>query len=167
MDVKNQRTAQVLKERARLLARPVVSEARAADEIEVAVCTVGSEQFGFPVHLLREIVPLPPVTPLPFAPEVLLGIVQVRGTLLSVFDLGLLCGAKGETNPEHLVVVETNDGPIGFTVDKVLACRNISPSTLQQSSSPIEHRATLGITSDLVLVFDVPRLLALNELVIE
>jgi purine-binding chemotaxis protein CheW len=157
----------VLEERARLLARVPKATKRAADEIEVAVCSVGSESFGFPVHLLREIVPLPVVTTLPFAPDCLLGIAQVRGTLLSVFDMAKVSQVKGTSNATHLVVVEAPEGAIGFTVDQVLSCRNVSPSALQGNGGRSERRAALGITADLVVVLDVPALLALPELILE
>src|SRR5688572_12638663 len=162
------RAQRVLEERARVLARVPNASARPADEIEVAVCRVGSESFGFPVHLLREIVPLPVVTRLPFAPESLIGIAQVRGTLLSVFDMAKLSQVKGGSNATHLVVVEADEGAIGFTVDEVLTCRHVSPSALRGNGvGHGERRAALGLTPDLVVIVDVPALLGLPELVIE
>lgn len=164
----SERARRVLAERARILARVPSAALRALDEIEVAVCTVGSESFGFPVHLLREIVPMPTVTALPFAPECLLGIAQVRGTLLSVFDMAKLSQVKGTSNPRHLVVVEAPEGAIGFSVDEVLTCRNVSPSALQgNAGGHNERRAALGLTQDLVVIVDVRALLGLPELVVE
>lgn len=162
-----ERTQRILEARARVLARVPNASARPADEIEVAVCRVGSESFGFPVHLLREIVPLPVVTRLPFAPESLIGIAQVRGTLLSVFDMAKLSQVKGTSNATHLVVVEGPEGAIGFTVDEVLTCRHVSPSALQGNGIGGERRAALGLTPDLVVIVDVPALLGLPELVVE
>jgi len=163
-----ERARRVLEERARLLARPATTETRAADEIEIAVCTVGQEAYGFPVQRLREIVPLPALTALPFAPECLLGITQVRGALLSVFDLGRLSESKGERSRAHLVVVDAAEGPIGFCVDEVLQCRHVSPLALTQAGSgQSERRMALGVTADLVVVLDIQKLLELPELVIE
>jgi len=170
MEVTNitERARRILEERARVLSRVPNDSARAADEIEIAICTVGSEMFGFPVHLLREIVPMPAVTRLPFAPECLLGIAQVRGTLLSVFDMAKLGQVKGTSNATHLVVVEAPEGAIGFTIDEVLTCRHVSPSALQANGvGHSERRAALGLTRDLVVIIDVPALLALPELVVE
>lgn len=169
MEVTNatERAQRILEARARVLARVPNSSARPADEIEVAVCTVGSESFGFPVHMLREIVPMPPVTRLPFAPECLLGIAQVRGTLLSVFDMAKLSQVKGTSNATHLVLVEAEEGAIGFTVDEVMTCRHVSPSALRGNGiGHGERRAALGLTPDLVVIIDVPALLALPELII-
>lgn len=158
----------ILDARAAQLAIALTGNVRQADEFEVAACTVGSERFGFPVRHLREIVPLPPVTRLPHAPPWILGVAHVRGTLLSVVDLGLLCTVRGASLRKHLAVVQAPDGPIGFTIDEVLACRAVSASRLEQDlRERSDQRAALGVTPDLLVVLDVPKLLATPELVVK
>lgn len=158
----------VLRERAERLARDVTREAQKHDEIEIAICAVAEETFGFPVRHLREIVPLPAVTRLPFAPAWILGISQVRGTLLSVIDLARLSGVKGASNPAYLAVLDAADGPIAFTVDQVVSYRRVSLAELGASEAGVrsEGRATLGVTRNLIVVLDIPRLLQQPELVI-
>lgn len=159
---------QVLQERARILARKLVQEDNASAKMEVALCTVGAETFALPVAHLREIVLLPKITRLPFAPAWFLGIAQVRGSLLVVLDLGAFFGVKGESEPEHLAVIEGPQGPLGVTLDSVLSCQNISTSDIRQGSSErSERRATLGLTTDLAVIVDIPRLLSLPEVCIK
>jgi purine-binding chemotaxis protein CheW len=162
------RTARVLRERAERLARDVTREKRSGDEIEIAICSVGDETFGFPVRHLQEIVTLPAVTRLPFAPEWILGVSQVRGTLLSVIDLARLSGVKGKGKPAYLAVLEAAEGPIAFTVDQVVAYRRVSLAELSAGEAGVrsEGRSTLGVTRDLIVVLDIPRLLQQPELVI-
>jgi purine-binding chemotaxis protein CheW len=161
-------TARVLRERAERLARDVTRDAQTRDEIEIAICAVGDETFGFPVRHLREIVPLPSVTQLPFAPAWILGIAQVRGTLLSVIDLARLFGVKGTSKPAYLAVLDAPEGPIAFTVDQVVSYRRVSLAELGASESGVrsESRATLGVTRNLIVVLDIGRLLQQPELVI-
>lgn len=160
--------ARILRERAERLARDVTRESQQGDEIEIAICAVGDETFGFPVRHLREIVPLPAVTRLPFAPAWILGISQVRGTLLSVIDLSRLSGVKGTSTPAYLAVLDAPDGPIAFTVDQVVSYRRVSLAELGGAESGVraEGRATLGVTRGLIVVLDIPRLLQQPELVI-
>jgi purine-binding chemotaxis protein CheW len=160
-------TKSILDARAAQLAVALVDSGRSSGEFEVAACTVGSEKFGFPVKHLREIVPLPTVTRLPNAPPWMLGIAQVRGTLLSVVDLARLCTVRGQSVPRHLAVVQAAQGPIGFTVDDVLACRSVSSSMLESEGQRTDHRALLGVTRDLLVVLDVPKLLASPELLVQ
>jgi purine-binding chemotaxis protein CheW len=160
-------TKAILDARATQLAVSLVDSARSSGAFEVAACTVGSEKFGIPVQHLREIVPLPTVTRLPHAPPWMLGIAQVRGTLLSVVDLARLCTVRGQSVPRHLAVVQAAQGPIGFTIDDVLACRSVSSSMLEPEGHRTDHRALLGVTQDLLVVLDVPKLLALPELFVQ
>lgn len=161
-------TEKVLRERAERLARDVTRDQQNSDEIEIAICAVGDETFGFPVRHLREIVPLPAVTQLPFAPAWILGISQVRGTLLSVIDLARLSGVKGTSKPAYLAVLDAPEGPIAFTVDQVVSYRRVSLAELAAGESGVrsDGRATLGVTRSLIVVLDIPRLLQQPELVI-
>jgi purine-binding chemotaxis protein CheW len=161
-------TKAILDARAAQLAIALTDGGGKSDEFEVAACTVGSERFGFPVRHLREIVPLPDVTRLPHTPPWVLGLAHVRGTLLCVIDLGRLCTVRGLSTPRHLAVVQAEQCAIGFTVDEVLACRPVSASLLEpESRDRGDHRAALGVTRDLLVVLDVPKLLASPELIVQ
>jgi purine-binding chemotaxis protein CheW len=158
----------VLRQRAERLARAVRSEGDQRAELEMAVCSAGDELFGFPVEQLREIVALPAVTLLPGCPEWMLGVTQVRGILLAVVDLARLYRVGGAAAPQHLAIVNAPEGPIGFTVERVVSYRRVLSGELSGSGAATraEGRATLGVTSDLVVVLDLPRLIAQPELVL-
>jgi chemotaxis signal transduction protein len=168
-DDAEQRRARVLRERAEKLARVDVRTRREEPDFEVAVCRVGDERLALPVTRLREIVPLPPLTLLPGAPTWLLGIAQVRGTLLSVVALGALLGLGGSgANARYAALLDADQGPIAFTVDEVLGYRRLYTTDLaERGSSGDRQRPLLGVTQDLVVVLDVEALLARPELVIE
>lgn len=169
MDMKaaNARKQRVLEERAELLARALRESEDSGDRIEVALCTVGSEVFALPLEHLREIVPLPALTPVPSCPDWVLGITHVRGNLMSVLHLGRFCGTKGESDPQQIAVVEGASGPIGLSVDAVTSCRHIKLSELTSADERVGRRVALGVTRDLSVVLDIPALLNLPELVIE
>jgi purine-binding chemotaxis protein CheW len=157
----------ILRERATRLAQSVRRESQDHAELEVAICGVGEERFGIPVHHLREIVILPAIARLPGTPEWMLGIAQVRGTLLSVVDLGAYFRVAGTRQPTHMAILDGKEGPIGFTVDDVQSYRRITDGELDTSDAGrTESRATLGVTRDLVLVLDTDRLLEQADLVI-
>lgn len=52
-------------------------------------------EMALSIDSLQEIGNLPTITPLPFLPQWIHGIVQIRGEILSVVDISLLCGAEG------------------------------------------------------------------------
>jgi purine-binding chemotaxis protein CheW len=52
----------------------------------LAFC-LGADVYGAPVALVREILKPPPLTPVPRTPREVMGIISVRGQLVTVFDL--------------------------------------------------------------------------------
>lgn len=49
--------------------------------------TLGEESYGFPVLKVREIIRLCPITPVPRMPVYVKGVINLRGTVIPVFDL--------------------------------------------------------------------------------
>jgi purine-binding chemotaxis protein CheW len=158
---------QILRERAKLLARTLGDGAVAEERVEVVVCTVGAETFALPVQHLREIVPLPPLTRLPYAPSFCLGLVQVRGSLICAVDLAQFCNVNGTSDLAHVAVVEGPSGALGLCIDRVLGCQSIVLSSLQSGGEHAERRAAIGVTPDLVVVLDIPRLVSLPEMILQ
>lgn len=49
--------------------------------------TLGAESYGLPVLNVREIIRLCPITPVPRMPPHVKGVINLRGTVIAVFDL--------------------------------------------------------------------------------
>ena len=63
------------------------------DRVELACFEVRGQLFGIDVQQIREIVRSQVVTPLPKAPGLIEGVIDLRGTIVPVIDLGrALCG---------------------------------------------------------------------------
>jgi chemotaxis signal transduction protein len=56
----------------------------------VLVVEVGATAWAWPVSVAREIVRRPPITPIPGAPAVALGLINVRGLIVTTLDGGRL-----------------------------------------------------------------------------
>ena len=67
-------------------------EADAIAATSLLVCTVGQERYAVPVEAVREIQSGYSVARIPCAPEHILGVISVRGEIVSVTDLGVLLG---------------------------------------------------------------------------
>ena len=83
------------------------------------------ELFGVEVARTREILSLTPVTKVPQTPEYLLGVINLRGQVVSVIDMRLKLGmvAQDETEDSCILVVEVQvDGEpiiVGALADAV------------------------------------------------
>jgi purine-binding chemotaxis protein CheW len=75
--------------------------------------------YGIDVLQIREIVWPQEVTPLPRAPELIAGVIDLRGVVIPVIDLGhALCGERGEEGPETRIAVLDVEGMVlGLRVD--------------------------------------------------
>jgi purine-binding chemotaxis protein CheW len=70
---------------------------------------------------VQEVIRLATVTPVPYAPDEVLGIVNLRGRIVTIVDLGLRLGfAKAAPGPDTRVfIIEDRNEFIGLLVDRV------------------------------------------------
>ncbi len=87
------------------------------------LCTfyVGDGYFGIPVEQVQEVVRPQPITPVPLAPKVVRGLINLRGQILTAIDLRyrLGLGEPGDQAKLMNVVVRTDDSPVSFLVDEI------------------------------------------------
>lgn len=85
------------------------------------VFAAGGQDYGIDTGLVREIRGWSGATALPGAPDFLLGVMDLRGTVLSVVDLSAVMGGAASTpTPRSVVVVaQTSLCPLGLLVDAV------------------------------------------------
>ncbi len=87
------------------------------------LCTffVGDGYFGIPVQQVQEVVRPQPITPVPLAPKVIRGLINLRGQILTAIDLRYRLGLGEPGDPAKLtnVVVRTDDSPVSFLVDEI------------------------------------------------
>ena len=58
------------------------------------VFRIGSERYGLPLATVREVVPPASMSLVPRAPEAVKGIMNLRGRVVTVVELGVLLGLK-------------------------------------------------------------------------
>lgn len=89
------------------------------DEVSLLEFRLEGQRFGVACDLVAEVLPMLPVRRLPGAPEVILGVVSVRGTLLPLLDprprLGLAPWLTSIT--AHIVWVRAGGRSLGLVVD--------------------------------------------------
>ncbi|WP_437559978.1 chemotaxis protein [Acidithiobacillus sulfuriphilus] len=76
------------------------------------------ELFGINVFKVREALVMPPITPMPGAPQYVLGVANIRGQIIPVIDLPAVVGCK-PTGRNILLVTEYERSIQGFAVEEV------------------------------------------------
>ena len=163
--------AQILHDRARLLARPPNQEAAADTMLEVLEFCLGEERFAVETRHVREVYPLKDLTPLPGTPSFVVGIVNVRGHILPVFDLKKFFDMpeQGLSDLHRIVIVHGQGLELGLLTDITVGVRTISVQSLQPSLPTLTGvRADYlkGVSSERLVVLDLPRILADPKIVV-
>jgi purine-binding chemotaxis protein CheW len=89
------------------------------NHVTLGTFEVGERLLAIDVGHLREVVRWQPVTPLPNAPELIEGVIDLRGAVVPIVDLGrALGGASIAPAPGTRIVVTEVDGLVmGLVVD--------------------------------------------------
>src|SRR3954468_8390826 len=89
---------------------------------DLVVLELARQQYALSVKQVREVLPRAALTTLPGAPAGVLGVLQLRGTLLPVLDLRQRLGLTvvPATIGQRIVVAELQDATIGLLVDAVV-----------------------------------------------
>lgn len=80
---------------------------------------LGEEEYGLPVGQVNSIIRYEQATPVPRAPEVVEGVINLRGRVIPVVNLRerLLGAGLEPTHETRIVVAESAAGPVGLIVD--------------------------------------------------
>lgn len=89
-----------------------------------------------------EILPLPPVTPVPGAQNWMMGVANVRGSLLPVVDLKMFL--EGERTVVHegqrVLVVRQAGGNVAVTIDELFGQRTFNDSHRAEAAGHVDGR---------------------------
>jgi purine-binding chemotaxis protein CheW len=165
-------TKRILRERARSLASEP-KEAQAGDEhIEVIEFVLASETYAIETRYVREVGPLDNLTPLPCTPAFVLGIVNVRGEILSVIDLRKFfeLPEKGLTDLNKVIVLESENMLFGILADAVAGVRRVAIADIQPSLptlTGIREAYLKGVTPGRTVILDAEKLLADEKIIVQ
>lgn len=125
------------------------------------VFDLGGSQFGCDMDAFREIVPTPAMTRLPGAPETVCGLINLRGTIVTVLDGGLVLGRPAFRRAEGLVlIIESQERWIGMGVDDVRDVKDVPIDSVQPARAhnvPVAGAVTgeVEIDGERVIVLDI------------
>jgi purine-binding chemotaxis protein CheW len=113
----------------------------------IAFEAVPDERFHLPVTMVREIRNWSDPTPLPLSDPVLLGVINMRGTVLPVIDLARALGLSSGPLPAPRVIIVLQDRgrTTGLAVDRVIGFAKIAKSAIESPPVIANHAAGVAI----------------------
>lgn len=141
-------------------------------EQQVVGFRIGNETYGVRIASVREIVRVPEITVVPNAPEVIEGVVNLRGKIIPVMDLRKRFGNPA-TQPDkknRILVVELENKLLGLIVSSASEVLKIPPSEIESPGSVFAEGEASYVTGvgklkgRLIILLDIARLLRQPEL---
>ena len=106
----------------------------AVDRIQVLLMEIGKERFALDADLCRTITKAGRLTRLPRMPAFVLGVLNLRGEIISVVDLGVLFGlGTREQGPKaRFVVLESHGSRVACLADRIIGIEWISATRVRE-----------------------------------
>ncbi len=110
-----------------------MTEANTVAARELIAFRIGEQEFCVDIMAVREIRGWTPATPLPRAPGYMKGVINLRGAVLPIIDLGARFGLRTcEPSERHVIMVAHVGGRmVGLLVDAVSDIIQLTDEALQ------------------------------------
>lgn len=135
-------------------------------ESQYVAFKLGGEQYGLDIRKVKEIIAIPPVTKMVNAPSELLGIINLRGTVLPVYDLRqcLRLPEEKTTASSRVIVMEAEGRDVGIVIDEVTEVLRVRDTEIKTASAVmrLDDRYLRGIYQQgdrFFILLDMDRLL--------
>jgi len=144
----------------------VVSDARQPPH-QVMCFRLAGQDYAVDILQVKEIRRFTATTALPDVPSYMLGVINLRGTVVPVFDLRMRFSIGDTTIDRNtaIIVVTVGARNVGLVVDEVTRVLNVSPEMLRPTpplAGAVDTSFLLGLFDAgerLITWLDVPRLL--------
>ncbi len=137
--------------------------------LQLLVAEIGALRFGLRLSDVREVVRAVAIDPLPGAPDIVEGLINVRGEVVPVLDVRQRFGLapKPVDLDDHMIVTDSSGFVSAFRVDRaegIVECAEADIDTLGEASGAVEYVAGVAKLADgMVLVHDVRTFLSAPE----
>ncbi len=138
---------------------------------ELLTCRVGEQWIGFHVQQVREVVTNQERTQMPLSPDAVLGLINLRGRVMTELDVRKVVGLpeRGKDEPCHVAIIETSSGEdFGLAVDDVGEVMLLDPDSYEptpRSLASVWRQVSEGVLKmpeGVLVLVNVDRFIALT-----
>jgi purine-binding chemotaxis protein CheW len=127
--------------------------------------------FGVPVEQVQEVIQYQEMTRVPLVPEVIRGLINLRGQIVTAVDLRRRFGMEDRPDSQlpMNVVVRTDDGAVSFLVDEIGDVLEADEENFERSPETLQGQArelvcgVYKLQERLMLVLDTERAVSGGE----
>jgi purine-binding chemotaxis protein CheW len=108
-----------------------------ASTIDIVEFELGGERYALDIQLVREIVEMIPITPIPRAPAYISGVINLRGEITNIMNLNTLLNLPGReiNNTQKIIVLvpeAAGGNNVGIIVDDVSSVIQVPESDIDK-----------------------------------
>ncbi len=105
--------------------------------------SLGTEDYCIPLLMVKEVISVPDTTPIPNAPSYFLGVMNLRGQVISIIDLRKKLGIKNQDPPteEAVIIVDLGGIFIGVIIDSINKVLDFNMKNEVEQVPEIESRS--------------------------
>ena len=139
------------------------------DEKQMVLFELGTETYGLDIASVHEIIRMQPITKVPKAPFYVEGVINLRGRVIPVIDIGKRFGFEKTDDVENkrIVVINIKDTILGIIVDAVTEVIRVPADTID----PVSEIVTSGQSDYILGIAKLPEkmviILALDKLLMK
>jgi purine-binding chemotaxis protein CheW len=136
-------------------------------DVQVVGFRIGNETYGVRIAAVREIVRVPEITSVPNAPELIEGVINLRGKIIPVMDLRKRFGLTEIVTDKknRILVVDLENKLLGLIVNSASEVLKISPSDIEAPGTVFAEGESSYVTGvgklkgRLIILLDINKLL--------
>lgn len=133
--------------------------------------SLGNEDYAIPLLMVREVISIPDTTPIPKSPPHFLGIMNLRGQVISVVDLRKKLKVEARRDKEEAVIIVDiggmNIGVVVDSINKVLAFSSEDVSEMPEVEHQVNTHFIFGVykkENSLTVLLDIAKVLDLKDI---
>lgn len=115
----------------------MASDNKIRDDIQVGAFKLLNEEYGVNILNVQEIKVMTDITRIPFAPDYVKGVMNLRGSVLPVIDLKKRLGLADApyTDASRIIVMKIGELSVGMIVDAVTEVMTIDGRRIESAKS--------------------------------
>lgn len=161
---------EIFRQRMHQLALPIIDN-KNENKVGFALVTIGGIQYAIEGHYIAEFTHLKQCAPLPCCPQYILGVINLRGEILSVIDMTSLLNIQNIADKQDIVILQLESKRMALAVQKVDDFRYFDRHLISTLQDVEGHHALckslLRVDEDIAGILDIEAFLVGEMLEIE
>ena len=130
--------------------------------MQFIIFRLGSEFFATETEKIQNISDMMQVTKVPTAPQHIMGLINLRGSIKPLVNISMLLNAKADNIESNIIILKSEDEEIGIKVDEVIEVVEIESSKVQNVSNDGKEyvKGVIEFNDKLLTIIDINKVIS-------